>query len=568
MKRENNFRIALYIRVSTEEQAENPEGSIRNQEERLLQTIKLKNMEGNFGEAVGTFIDRARSGKDTNRPELQKLLQMIRNKKVDLVMCSELSRISRNMRDFAEIWEMMKRSGCAFYSLRENFDTTTAAGEMVLYTVANIAQFERRQVSERVAANMNARASRGLYNGGSIPIGYKKNPDKPGTLEIDKENAKLVQTIFDTFLREGSLSQTAKWLNRHNYKLPKKIEGGGSKMRLDFFTVDNVHHILKNKVYVALRQYRESGKVKDAQAVWEPIVDKALFDQVQEKIVANCSAKKPMDAPDRWPYVLTGIVRCATCGNPMVGKSAHGKNEKIGYYEHSWATKKNSTLTSKIFQCDPHRVLAKKLEPFVFERVRALLGSEKLASELIQEANAAFEKGSPKKEVERLKASIYGYNSQLEGLAERLGQLPKSVSPKPLFTQMEKLEAFKREAEEKIREIESSSGVLERPAGLVDFKSFLASLRTIFETTASNEIKSEIIKRVIAEIEVGPNFVRLHYLVGEPEEASILGIQGGAESKCEIAETKKGHPLDDLSSVAPSEHGCSNSLTFGAGGGT
>lgn len=349
-------------------------------------------------------------------------------------------------------------------------------------------------------------------------------------------------------------------------------------MRLDFFTVDNVHHILKNKVYVSLKAFREFGETKDAQAVWPPIIERAVFDQVQEKITANCSAKKPMNAPNRWPYILTGLVRCATCGNPMVGKSAHGKNEKIGYYEHSWATKKNSTLSAKILQCDPHRVLAKKLEPFVIERVKALLGSEKLAQELIQEANNAFEKGSPIKEIERLKYSIYGYNSQLEGLAERLGQLPKSVNAQPIFTQMEKIEGFKREAEDKIKEIESSSGVLERPAGLTDFKTFLKTLRSIFETTKSNEIKSEIIKRVIAEIQVGPNFVRLHYLVGEPDEASLLGIKETVEAekdvKIERAIVSDG-PLQNSqnsvirsNSVALSEHGCSNSLTYGARGGT
>ncbi|NUN05769.1 MAG: hypothetical protein HUU57_08405 [Bdellovibrio sp.] len=194
-----------------------------------------------------------------------------------------------------------------------------------------------------------------------------------------------------------------------------------------------------------------------------------------------------------------------------------------------------------------------------------------MARELIQEANSAFEKGSPKKEVERLKASIYGYNSQLEGLAEHLGQLPKGVSPKPLFTQMEKIEAFKREAEEKIRTIEDSHHVLERPVGLSDFKSFLVSLRAIFETTQSNEIKSEIIKRVIAEIQIGPNFVRIHYLVGEPDQISILGIKESMKAALgdyHEAEMKKGHPMDDLSSVAPFERGGSNSLTYGAPGRT
>lgn len=104
-KNESLHKIALYVRVSTEEQAENPEGSIRNQEDRLRTAVSLKNMEGNFGEVVEVFIDRARSGKDTNRPELQRMLAAIRRKEVTLVMVSELSRLSRSIRDFSEIWK-------------------------------------------------------------------------------------------------------------------------------------------------------------------------------------------------------------------------------------------------------------------------------------------------------------------------------------------------------------------------------------------------------------------------------------------------------------------------------
>jgi len=141
MKTSRSRRISFYIRVSTEEQASNPEGSIKNQEERLRMAVKLKNMEGHFGDIVAVYIDRAKSGKDTNRPELQKLLMAIRKHETNLVMVSELSRISRSIKDFSEIWQLMKDNDCGFQSLRENFDTTTAAGEMVLFTVANIAQF-------------------------------------------------------------------------------------------------------------------------------------------------------------------------------------------------------------------------------------------------------------------------------------------------------------------------------------------------------------------------------------------------------------------------------------------
>jgi len=130
---QKNYKIGLYIRVSTEEQAENPEGSIKNQEERLKATVQFKNMDGTFGEIKEIFIDRAKSGKDMSRPGIQKLIEAIRSKEINFVMVSELSRLSRSIRDFSHLWDLMKENGCDFFSLRESFDTSTAAGEMVCF---------------------------------------------------------------------------------------------------------------------------------------------------------------------------------------------------------------------------------------------------------------------------------------------------------------------------------------------------------------------------------------------------------------------------------------------------
>ena len=135
------YKISFYIRASTEEQC-SPEGTIKNQEQRLKALVDAKNKEENFGEIKNVFIDRARSGKDTNRPELKRLLESIERGNTNLVVVTELSRLSRNVRDFAEMWEMMQSKGCKFMSLRENFDTTTASGEFVLYQLAGLAQLE------------------------------------------------------------------------------------------------------------------------------------------------------------------------------------------------------------------------------------------------------------------------------------------------------------------------------------------------------------------------------------------------------------------------------------------
>lgn len=264
MRREN-FKIGIYIRVSTQEQAENPEGSIRNQRERLEQMVKLKNYEGNFGEIVGVYTDEAKSGKDTKRPELQRMLKDIRAGKVDLVMATELSRISRNIQDFAKIWNMMKEVGCMFLSLRENFDTTTAAGEMVMFTLANLSQFERRQVSERVSANFLARAKRGLSNGGQTPPGYKTVPGKPGHLQIDEEEAPAVKKCFEYFLIEETLAATAKRLNTENYQLKGKVKAG--KATFKHFSVENLYRIITNINLCGMRTYEEFGETHEVKAV-------------------------------------------------------------------------------------------------------------------------------------------------------------------------------------------------------------------------------------------------------------------------------------------------------------
>ncbi|MCB9025994.1 MAG: recombinase family protein [Bdellovibrionaceae bacterium] len=582
MHRKNQgFRIGCYIRVSTEEQAQNLEGSIKNQEERLKAHVKLKNMESHFGEIKEIFIDRAKSGKDTNRPELQKLLKAIRAKEIDLVLVTELSRISRSMKDFAEIWELMQKSNCGFQSLRENFDTTTAAGEMVLFSVANIAQFERRQVSERVSANINARAKRGLYNGGCVSFGYELIEGKPGYLKINKKKAKVVKKAFEMFLKEETLQKTAKWLNDNGYRLERIMSGGGRNMRLDFFTVDNLHHMLRNKIYIGVKTYKENGKECGAKAVWEPIVERRIFNKVQKILGQNKSRKKP-HSNKRYPYLLTGISFCEKCGDHLSGKSAWGKAGKIGYYEHSWSTKRNSILTKKTFDCGgPRRFLARKLEELVVGEVEKLISQGSFAKELLIEAKKVHESCQGVKETERLKAEIYGFSSQLEALAERLSQLPKSVSATPIFKQMEKVELAKAKSEKQLEDLKRvGSNASDPPIGIKSYSAFLSSLRQLVKS-GDPEIKAKIIKRLIHRIEVGEREVKVYFNVDESSllrEPMYLGSRIFLCPKqgkvIEFPQKDATRPFRGGASAESAEflnfsiRECSNSLTFGAPRGT
>lgn len=517
-----NFKIGLYIRVSTEEQAENPEGSIRSQEERLRAAVKYKNTEGNFGEIAGVFID-ARSGKDTRRAELQRLLEAIRNREVNFVLVTELSRLSRSIKDFCEIWDLMKAFGCGFMSLRESFDTSTAAGEMVLFSIANIAQFERKQISERVTANFNSRASRGLFNGGKVLLGYDLDPENRGRLTINEGEAKTVRAAFAAFLREGSLLAAVKWLNQEGHKVRKYKKGAAR--HAGFFTIDNLHYLLTRKSYTGVRIYHgKNGAILETQAAWEAIIDVETFNRVQKRLAENRGRHRSFNRKC-YPFVLSGKLVCSICGNALCGKSAHGNGGKIAYYEHGWATKRMSCMVKDVFHCDPHRVLAKLIEPQIWQEVWRTVVTPELASDIVREAQRLHAERSDGDKPGELRRRIKTLDQQLENLAERIAELPKDVSGTALYTQMQKIETLKAQVQQQLSEAQAEVAATDLPAELRTYQTLTNALKTKMaspfdnagdsEQLESREMCRKILRLLIHKIEITPKSFRIFYYCGE-----------------------------------------------------
>lgn len=521
-------KIGLYVRVSTEEQASNPEGSIKSQEQRLRNHVANKNSEGLFGEVTGVFIDRAKSGKDTNRSELQRLLTAIRKKEVTLVLVTELSRLSRSIKDFCEIWQLMQSLGCGFQSLREQFDTTSAAGEMVLYTIANIAQFERRQTSERIRANFLARAERGLYNGGSVPFGYEKHAENKSVLVVSSEDAAIVQEAFSTFLREGCLAKAGKSLNERGYRLKRLRQGGGKQVRLGHFTADNLYGMLTNKAYLGLRVIRSGGEERTVKACWDAIIGESAFQKVQILLKKNYRFNK-LSLPKRYPFMLSGLTVCGQCGDRLPGKSANGNGGKYPYYEHSWAMRKQAFLNKKIFSCKPHRFSATNIEERVWAVIEQILSNPELAESIISEAHEIHAKRNRLTELERLESKIKGVSEQLDALGEHLSKIPKTVSPAPIFKQMERLEEIKGALEGEKCSILQNGQSCEMPVALKDYEKFIQALKLL--RTNSQEIKAKIVSKLVHKIELLPDSFKLHFYVGEshvsPEDDAKRKGTGG-----------------------------------------
>ena len=188
---------------------------------RLREYVKLKNLMEPFGEIASVFSDPGVSAKDMNRPGFQKMLKSIERHEVDLVLLTELSRFSRSTKDFANLQDFLEGNNCKFMSIRENFDTSGAAGSMVLSLMASIAEFEPRQTAERISHSFLARAKRGLYNGGSVPLGYMVDPSKPGTLTVVSYRSRACEIILFYVFERTNFGSDCQMAERSGNKNPK-----------------------------------------------------------------------------------------------------------------------------------------------------------------------------------------------------------------------------------------------------------------------------------------------------------------------------------------------------------
>lgn len=454
------------------------------------------------------------STKNMNRPGFQRMLEAIRNGEINLVLVTEISRFSRSTKDFSMLQEFLEEHECKFLSIRENFDTSGAAGQMVLNMMATIAEFERRQTAERISHSFLARAKRGLYNGGSIPLGYKTDESKPGSLEIVPEEAELVKLIFKTFIKEGTLAQTAKRLNANKVKFPRQVRGGGSA-RAKIFHIDTLYRLLKNKAYIGTRVFSVKGGHEEVPAVWPAIIDAELFDRANKMLKANCSRRRTHD--NKFPYLLTGLVHCHECGERMAGASATSRSgKKIGYYEHLATRKTEASLKQKLLKHGPRRIPSVKIEPVVWSEVKRFIEQDDFTKDLLTRArkmHGTIEKESKRKELRSKEAAL---ERQITVLAERIAKLPESIDPAPLFEQLAELQDSKKKIEAEVKQSAEQRVVYEDPVSFENLELFRKGLRNLIaKGEADHNIKSAIIKTVVHKIEIYPDGLEIHFHVGE-----------------------------------------------------
>ncbi len=569
------YKCAIYTRVSTEEQAENPEGSIKNQEMRLREFVKLKNMVVPFGEVAAVFSDPGVSAKDMNRPAFQRLLRAIEEGQVNLVLVTELSRFTRSMKDFSLLQEFLKKHGCEFLSMRENFDSSSATGNLVMTIMATLAEFERKQTAERISNSFHERAKRGLYNGGSVPLGYRINEERSGGLAIVPEEAVLVRQVFETFLKEETLAATTKRLNHENVFFPRTVRGGGS-VRGRIWQIHMLQQLLHHKGYIGVRVFKDKkGNTHEAKAVWESIIDVETFERV-EKLLERNRHRRRKYGTSRYPYTLSGLFFCRVCGHRLAGKSAHGRGGKIAYYAHSYAEKMQANLGKKIKMCDGqlHRIQAVKIEPLVWRDVKEFLIGN-LAQELLAQAKATMLSESTKSRREKLETAVAKMVAQIETLAERIAELPKGIDPNSLYTQLERLQANKETIATELA-VTDGGPLTDEIVSLENLEAFTKGLRHQLEQGDTKpELQVAIIRKIVERIELLPDGYEISFHIGQnhyrAESGTNLGSAAFHKANAICSGTKNKRPASSRKALRYANQrkntAGSTFLLIGGGGG-
>lgn len=285
-------KVGLYIRVSTDFAAQVVEGSLDSQKHRMQGFVEHKNREQkNWGVIQEFYIEEeGRSAGNTNRPAYQRMMRDLRSGKINFVLVADVSRLSRSVLDFCLLLKELDEIGAKYLSIKENYDTSTPKGKMMIMTLMTLAQFEREQTSERVALNFHSRASRGLRNGGPVPLGYLRDENNPATLLVHEKEANDVREIFRVFLEEGSTGKTIKRLGELGIKPKVHLDKIYRAASVGIWRRQTLLYLLKNYVYLGMREINKENQAKNQEdlksfqrynlvkASWPAIVDREVFD--------------------------------------------------------------------------------------------------------------------------------------------------------------------------------------------------------------------------------------------------------------------------------------------------
>lgn len=355
------MKTAIYCRVSTDIQVKEGD-SIQAQLSALRSYCKK-----NGHEIVGEYIDDGVSGTLLNeRDELQRMLDDVRDGKIELVIFTRLDRYFRNLKHYLNTQEVLDKYNVPWIAIWENYETRTPQGRLMVNQMLSFAQFEAEQTGQRINQVFSYKKINHEVLSGKVPFGYViKNKH----LVIDPEKADIARQVFQTYIDTGGISETL-----------RKTEGLGLPK-----TQRAMKKMLQNRKYV--------GECYGIENYHEAIIDKDTFDMVQDMLNRNVRQNKTRT------YIFSGLCTCSNCGRRMIGTTDRNKSKGTRY---------------KIYICSGHyraiqdcinskSLNEKKLEKYLVENLKTLAFADISVKDKRKATNYEKKIASTEKKISRLK---------------------------------------------------------------------------------------------------------------------------------------------------------------------
>lgn len=340
-------RCAVYTRKSTEEGLEKEFNSLDAQRAACEAYILSQQHEG-WVLVPDNYDDGGVSGGTLDRPALQRLLGDIEAGRVDCIVVYKIDRLSRSLMDFAKLVEVFDAHDVTFVSVTQSFSTVTSMGRLTLNILLSFAQFEREVNGERVRDKIAASRARGMWTGGTVPIGYRVENRK---LVIDPTGAAVVRRVFELFAEIGSTTRMVPILRREG------VRTGAGRL------IDKgaIYKLLANRAYVGETHHK--GQYFPGEH--EPIISRELWDRVRAKVQEDPRLRASQTrAPSA--ALLRGLLFGAD-GRAMSPTHSRKKGKIYRYYTSQ------AILQGEANDARYRRLPAGEIEAVVMGQVRAVL---------------------------------------------------------------------------------------------------------------------------------------------------------------------------------------------------
>jgi site-specific DNA recombinase len=353
-------RCAIYTRKSTEEGLEKDFNSLEAQREACAAFIQSQKHEG-WTPTSTAYDDGGYSGGTMERPALQRLLADIEAGRIDVIVVYKVDRLTRALSDFAKLVEVFDRRGVSFVSITQQFNTTTSMGRLTLNILLSFAQFERELIGERVRDKVAASKKKGMWMGGTVPLGYDAKDRK---LVINKVEARKVVDIYRRYLRLKSVRALQVELDAAGIRSKRRVRPDGTEVGNQRFSQGALYLLLQNRTYRGEATHKGNAYPGEHSA----IVNKPLWDAVQAALADN-RVQRASGVNTKAPSLLTALL-FDEAGERLTPTWSVKKGTRYRYYVSTSLVKGGSKAHST-----RRRIPAGNLETIVMERLRRLLSS-------------------------------------------------------------------------------------------------------------------------------------------------------------------------------------------------